>query len=65
MLVDLNDPNQKITETDALIMLIDAREHLDSCMKTPLVAVAYGTMELRQAEYRLRRDAAQKVGRVP
>ena len=65
MKIDLNDPTP-LTSTEALLLVLNAREHVENDWQQPIVAIGYTSMDLRSAEYRIRHEnIAEKIGRIP
>lgn len=62
MLVNLQDPTP-LTLTEALALVLEAHQYVANDVNLPIRATGYAAMELRAAEYRIRKESvAKKIG---
>lgn len=59
MLVNLQDPTP-LTLTEALVLVLEAHQYVANDVSLPIRATGYATMELRAAEYRIRKESVAK-----
>lgn len=64
MKINLQDPTP-LTKTEALLMVLSAREHVENDNHQPIMTIACCYQDFRAAEYRIRNEAiSEKIGRI-